>query len=121
MATSAELQKKIDELKAQHAKALIEEATPAYNRIIRDLTDYAANFSADQRKAIQALVADGKPQKKESGKIETPKYLANGKYWAGRGKTPKAFEEWKKANPDKDYPLNPAWVELNKPTKKAKA
>lgn len=119
MATAAELQKQIDDLEALKAQALIAEATPTYNRVISDLTASWAHFSAEQRKAIVALVSPSKATTKGTGKITTPKYLLNGVPWAGRGKTPTAYEAWKKNNPNKDYPLNPEWV-AKQPKPKAK-
>ena len=122
MATVQEIDKQIEALQAQRQQVVIAEAKPAFDRIIKDLTAYAGNFSAEQKKAITAFF-QGKPEAKAKKEPSSaiPKYkLPTGEVWAGKGKIKAEFEAWKAKNPTKDYPLNPEWVAKQPPPKKSK-
>lgn len=39
-------------------------------------------------------------------------YVVDGLTWSGRGKRPKAFQDWADANPGQPFPTNPEWAKV---------
>lgn len=102
--------KELELLELAQAEQLNAAADAVGQEILGQIQLYGASFSGKTRRALLAALgkADKVSGKEESSKEPAkvkPKYrLPGGITWTGRGRTPKAFMEWQKANPGKDYP-----------------
>ncbi|WP_052210284.1 H-NS family nucleoid-associated regulatory protein [Xanthomonas cannabis] len=121
----AEIQKKEKELRDALAKlevdkekVLAAEATKHFDDIHGKLTEFFAHFTDEQKSQLKAFFpvekarkgrGPNKPKTEKSGKSQVvAKYqLPTGETWSGRGRTPISFVEWKKANPDHEFPAFP--------------
>ena len=116
----AEIQKKEKELRdalatLEQEKLLAAEATKHFEDIHGRMSEFFQHFTAEQKAELKSFFPSDKvrgakkvgKQSQEKGSVQ-PKYeLPTGEKWSGRGRTPIAFQEWKKANPDHEYPAYP--------------
>lgn len=120
--TYAEIQKKekelrdaLQKLEQDKEKLLAAEATKHFEDIYGKMSEFFQHFTAEQKAELKSFFPSDKvrgakkvgKQSQEKGSVQ-PKYeLPTGEKWSGRGRTPIAFQEWKKANPDHEYPAYP--------------
>jgi DNA-binding protein H-NS len=125
MSKLTEIQKKkqkllaeLQETEAEELKCLADDARSNFDDIHKKMTEFFPHFSEEQKAQLKAFFpaekvrktrGPNKPKTEKSGKTQiVAKYqLPTGETWSGRGRTPISFVEWKKANPDHDFPAFP--------------
>lgn len=119
-AAKAKLAEELRKLEKQEAELRQQQASQAYEQVIKILNEVGRHFSSRQKAEIAGFFSlDSGVKKHLSSKQEIPpKYWLphTGETWSGRGRPPRAFtawegtaayREWKAKHPDDKFPKYP--------------
>lgn len=122
--TTQELESALSEMQTALADKKKAQADDVVKEVVAKILEYAEFFSAyDKRKIAKAIGFEEKTEvsgaKKNTDVVSYKYQLDDGEVWTGKGRMPNAFKAWKKANPDKDFPIHPSAKRVQEAVAKA--